>query len=72
MPTLTLYRFRYRGTPGGPWVLARYRASEADIAQRHPLYELLDAEKRDVPDDPYDNSMARLGGLPTPDRPPQG
>ena len=62
MPTLTLYRFRYRSTAAGPWVMARYCASEADIAQRHPHYELLDAEVREVPDDPYDNSMSRLGG----------
>ena len=62
MPILKMYRFRYRATPDGQWVKARYRATEATIAERHPLYELLDVEIRNVSDDPLADSMARFGG----------
>ena len=54
--------FRYRATPDGQWVKARSRATEEVIAERHPLYELLDAEIRNVSDDPFADSMARFGG----------
>jgi len=53
MPTLHLYRFRFRDPRTGRWIRARYLAKVPVIQRHYAEWELIGpAEIRQVPDDP--------------------
>jgi hypothetical protein len=61
VPTLLLYRFRFRDPVTGAWRPARYVATKEEIGARYASYELLGApEVREVPDDPQRLSASHL------------
>jgi len=61
MPTLTLYRFRYRDASRGKWITARYVLQAPEVRCRYSDYTLIGApDVRHVPDDLLELSAAHL------------